>query len=370
MKTITINNQDNSKYDICINNNLLNKDLWQDELSANYNLVIITDSNVASLHAEKLANLLQAEIIIIPAGEIHKTRTQKIYIEDRLQELSAGRDTCIIAVGGGVITDIAGFVAATYCRGVPVVYCPTSLLAMVDASIGGKTAVNTPYGKNMIGAFKTPCKVIIDLTTLKTLDKHNFIYGAAEMIKHALLSGMQATLDINDQIDSVINGDLTTIQPLITTSIKIKQSIVTQDMHDTNIRQCLNLGHTIAHGIEAASNYEIPHGSAVLQGLIVESIIANKLNILCQQDLDLITKLCLRCLKSCSCFAKKDIPNIIRKLHLDKKNINKQPAFVLLESIGKVYCNNTYTTLVDQQTIEYALNACTQNNTKQETLVC
>jgi len=152
-----------------------------------YKTVIVTDDNVKALYADTLKTVSQ-DIISIPPGEQSKTRSVKAKIEDQLFELNCGRDTCLVALGGGVVTDLTGYVAATYCRGVPVVYFPTTLLAMVDAAIGGKNGINTRYGKNLVGTIVQPKAIFADIDCLATLDKAQFSYGMAEVIKHALIA--------------------------------------------------------------------------------------------------------------------------------------------------------------------------------------
>ncbi|MFZ4077534.1 MAG: 3-dehydroquinate synthase, partial [Legionellaceae bacterium] len=156
-------------------------------------LVIITDNNLVDLYANPLQHHLQAQglqvdVLTFPAGDLHKTRETKAYLEDQLFQKQCGRDTCLLALGGGVVTDLVGFIGATYARGIPVIYTPTSLMAMVDASIGGKTGVNTPYGKNSIGTFTQPHAIFMDINTLTTLPEHEWRSGLAEIIKHRLIA--------------------------------------------------------------------------------------------------------------------------------------------------------------------------------------
>ena len=184
---------------------------------------IITDSNVAPLYGSQF----EGELFIFPAGEEHKTRATKEHLENQLFEKGFGRDTCIVALGGGVVNDLAGFLAATYCRGVPLVLIPTTLLAMVDASIGGKNGVNTPFGKNMVGTFYPPQKVIIDTRFLETLPPREFLNGKMEMIKHGLIadSALFASLEGPYNLEKVIFENR-----------RIKEEIVQADEKETGMR--------------------------------------------------------------------------------------------------------------------------------------
>jgi 3-dehydroquinate synthase len=218
--------------------------------------------------------------ILIPlqASEERKTRETCAQIQDQLLQWGLQKRHAIVAVGGGITLDLSGFVASTYLRGVDCYYVPTTLLAMVDAAFGGKTGVNTPFGKNLIGTIYFPKKVLIDLDFLKSLSPTDQLSGIAEMIKYGI------TLD-----PAVIDELL--IDPfhprLIQRCIDIKLSIVRQDTLDRNIRHILNFGHTIGHALEAASHYRIPHGIAVFQGMLIESSLADHF----RSKIDLLNRL-------------------------------------------------------------------------------
>jgi 3-dehydroquinate synthase len=251
-----------------------------------HSYAIVTDENVAphylsTVQAALSSETRQAHIVVIPAGEQHKTREQWASISDALLSRAFGRDTMIVALGGGVIGDLAGFVAATYMRGVPVIQIPTTLLSMVDASVGGKTAVDTPAGKNTVGAFHPPSLVVIDPTTLETLPRRDLISGLAEVIKHGVI-GDASELDAVRSIapDLLGGGKLPMgIAPLIERSVRIKARVVAADERELGLRKILNFGHTIGHGVEAASDYSLLHGEAIAIGMIAEAELAERQSI-------------------------------------------------------------------------------------------
>lgn len=250
-----------------------------------YRYAIIADETVFAHHGEKLRRDFPSDrtlFLTVPPGEREKTREQWARLTDSLLEWGAGRDTTVVAIGGGVVCDLAGFVAATFMRGVPVVQVPTTLLAMVDASVGGKTGVDTMAGKNLVGAFHNPSAVFVDPDVLATLPLPVFRSGLAEMIKHGVLASESYFDALNDSLIELA-GDRAafaeSLPQLIADSIAIKAAVVTKDEREGGIRQTLNFGHTIAHAIEQQAGYDMLHGDAVAIGMIVESEIAVRLGI-------------------------------------------------------------------------------------------
>jgi 3-dehydroquinate synthase len=246
--------------------------------------VLISDRNVAPLFADRVKKGLvsagfRPTLITIPAGEKSKTLEQAGAICDRMIAAGLGRTSCVVGLGGGVVGDISGFVAAIYHRGIPHVQIPTTLLAMVDSSIGGKTGVDTRAGKNLIGAFHEPSLVIDDLDVLKTLPRRQFNQGFAEIIKHAIIADaeMFRILQSWDASSSLASGALA-LQSLIERNIRIKSRIVAQDERDqTGHRALLNFGHTVGHAIERAGNYrQFLHGEAVSLGIVAACAISAK----------------------------------------------------------------------------------------------
>ena len=248
--------------------------------------VIISDSNVAPLYAEPLSRALGGSsnpvpILVVPAGEQSKTRGTWSSLTDTLLAQGFGRDTTIVALGGGVVGDLAGFVAATYMRGVPFIQIPTTLLAMVDASIGGKTGVDTDAGKNLVGAFHQPAAVVIDLRTLTTVEQRHIRAGFAEIIKHGVIADPQYLEKAVAAARAVVQrgGRVDELGDVIRQSIEIKAGIVAKDERESGLRKILNFGHTIGHAMEILDNYAMLHGEAVAIGMAVEARIAERMGV-------------------------------------------------------------------------------------------
>jgi len=216
----------------------------------------------------------------MPAGEMYKTREQWAQLTDELLALGGGRDTTIVALGGGVVGDVAGFVAATYMRGVPVVQVPTTLLAMIDASIGGKTGVDGPEGKNLVGAFHDPAAVAIDPLALASLPAVELRAGSAEAIKHGAVADAGYFDWLAEELPGLLSRPDDDRWPeLIARSVEIKADVVTRDARERGLRKILNFGHTIGHAIEAAAGFRLLHGEAVAIGMTFEAAIAERVGI-------------------------------------------------------------------------------------------
>jgi 3-dehydroquinate synthase len=242
---------------------------------------IITDSNVAPLYASRVRRALGArdEPLIVPAGEAHKTRDTWTRLTDEMFGAGYGRDTTVIALGGGVVGDLAGFVAATFMRGVPYVQVPTSLLAMIDASVGGKTGVDTPAGKNLVGAFHQPAAVIADASVLETLPREHLRAGMAEAIKHGVIADAGYFDWVRGLVSKLDSVDASALEELVARSVAIKADVVRRDEREGGVRKTLNFGHTIGHAIELRSNFELLHGHAVAIGMVYESVIAERIGV-------------------------------------------------------------------------------------------
>lgn len=245
---------------------------------------VITDTTVAALYAERVVAQLPVDrvrVFTIPPGEHEKTRERWNELTDALFAWGAGRDTTVIALGGGVVGDLAGFVAATFMRGVPVVQVPTTLLAMVDASVGGKTAVDTPYGKNLVGAFHNPLAVVMDPEVLATLTPDQVRAGLAEIIKHGIIADAAYFDETLQALPDIVahHGRSAMLEPLIAGSVRIKADVVAEDTREGGLRQILNFGHTIAHAIERELHYQISHGDAVAMGMVAEAHIAEAIGL-------------------------------------------------------------------------------------------
>lgn len=246
---------------------------------------VITDSNVGPIYGSRvLAGFApnSAELFTVHAGEANKTRETWGRLTDDLLSHGFGRDTTVIALGGGMIGDLAGFVAATFMRGVPIVQVPTTLLAMIDASVGGKTGVDTPAGKNLVGVFHQPAIVVADIQVLATLPLENLRTGFAEAIKHGVIADSRYFEFVTEELPVLLapGGRVSdSISRVIVRSIEIKAEIVLSDERERGLRKVLNFGHTIGHAIETLSGYELAHGEAVAIGMALESAVAERAGI-------------------------------------------------------------------------------------------
>lgn len=245
---------------------------------------LISDSQVAKLYGEAIAHQLsgaglQVELITFPAGEWNKTRDTWASLSDRMLAAQLGRDGAVIALGGGVVNDVAGFVAATYLRGVPLVQVPTSLLAMIDSSIGGKTGVDVPAGKNLLGAFHQPRVVVADPELLASLSSVQLAAGLAEAVKHGVIADAEYFAFLEGEYAAIFAKHAPALERLVRRSVEIKAAVVAQDERETGRRAILNFGHTVGHAIEATSKYEVLHGEAVAIGMVYEGRLAESLGI-------------------------------------------------------------------------------------------
>lgn len=243
---------------------------------------VITDTNVGPLYGEPLAEALrelgaEAECLAFAAGEGAKTRDTVADLQDRLIDRGYGRDSWVISVGGGVVGDVAGFVAATLFRGIPYVQVPTTLLAMVDSSVGGKTGVDTPAGKNLVGAFLQPRRVLVDVAVLSSLPREEVAAGLAEVIKYGVV------LDANlfesmegDLLEALLAGSEAALSGIVARCCDLKAMVVAADETEEGYRQILNFGHTVGHAIEVVQGYSVRHGEAVAIGMVIEARLASR----------------------------------------------------------------------------------------------
>jgi 3-dehydroquinate synthase len=347
-----------SRYEIEIGSGLLKR---QSEYLATLGsrFAIITDDQVASLYGNQLLAALaglEAYLFSFPHGEKSKTRSTKDFLEDQLFEKGLGRDTCVIALGGGVVTDIAGYAAATFCRGVPLVMMPTSLLAMADASIGGKTGVNTPYGKNLLGCIYQPKKVVIDPLTLKSLPESEIKNGVVEIIKHGLIADRALFEYLEERSDPFLKLEAKVVEKAIFESVRIKKEIVEQDEKCSGKRNMLNFGHTIGHALEVLTHYQIPHGQAVAIGIVVESYLSMQTGFLPFDSFRRIQDIFARFFIPASLPAHLNPQTILDAMTLDKKSLAGQPRFAIIDEIGSSCSFNAqYCTHVEKALIQEAL---------------
>ena len=268
METIHVNVQ--KSYDVLVGSGLLGQsgELIHEVDSRIQKLFVVSDSNVAPLYLEKLRDVLQSagfEVFsfVFAAGEQNKNLETVGQILGQLAQKAFTRTDAVVALGGGVTTDIAGFAASIFLRGIKVFQIPTSLLAQVDASVGGKTGVDLPQGKNLVGAFWQPSLVIIDTSLLASLSDVLFTEGMAEVIKYAFICDK----NLFEKLQHKVNKSSPELESVVARCVQIKADIVSQDEHDNGLRQLLNFGHTIGHVIEARSNFKVSHGFAVAKGM-------------------------------------------------------------------------------------------------------
>jgi 3-dehydroquinate synthase len=237
------------------------------------------------LYAAKVESQFEpgrVDVLMIPAGESHKTRETWSHLTDQMLSKRYGRDSAVIALGGGVIGDLAGFVAATFMRGIPVVQLPTTLVAMVDASIGGKTAVDTFAGKNLVGVFHPPAAVLIDPQLLATLPLRELRAGFAEVVKHGVIADESYLREVASGAAELLSAHGSTgdrMLSLIVRSVEIKAEVVSRDEREEGLRKVLNFGHTIGHAVEMLSGFSLLHGEAVAIGMVLESRLAERIGL-------------------------------------------------------------------------------------------
>jgi 3-dehydroquinate synthase len=336
-------------YPVVIGNNLapiIAERLFEPDL-VDYQVAIITDENVRAGMAETIRSELaergrRAHVVAFPAGERYKTRQTKATVEDTLIEAGCGRDTCILAVGGGVVTDMAGFVAATLARGVPFINVPTTILAAADASIGGKTGVDTAAATNLIGAFHQPRAVYIDLATWATLPAEQIQSGLAETIKHACLADkdffalLEKVFVDQGRAPEELVGDDELMRQIAQHNTEIKARFVTGDVYESNVRMVLNLGHTFGRALEAAEDYTISHGRAVAIGLMLQAQWGAELGFVTDVDLDRLRRLLESVGLPTALPASTTNEQLVAKMLHDKKTLGGVVRFVFQQGIGDI----------------------------------
>ena len=302
---------------------------------------VITDSKVKDLYAMPICEKMiragyKVDLFVFDAGEKSKTRETKARIEDAMLEKGYRRDCCIVAIGGGVVTDLAGFVAGTYGRGVPFINYATSLLAAADASVGGKTAVDTPLATNLIGLFNQPKKVYIDIATWKTLPKQEVSSGLAETVKHACLASEDMFEFLEENMQYIHEFQSFACEYIAENNCQIKYKVVMQDEREAGLREVLNLGHTVGRAIETVSDYRLLHGEGVSIGLVAQAMLSANYGYMTEEEVERVINL----LKQCG--LPTEIPDyinkeeLVKKLYTDKKVRNGKLRFVLQKGIGDV----------------------------------
>jgi len=325
--------------------------------------VIITDEHVQKLYAGPLVKHLEkngfvAVLFAVPVGE--KSKSMKIYeqVLNKMTQAGVARDWAVIALGGGVPGDLAGFVAATYMRGLEFIQIPTSLLAQVDSSVGGKVGINLDAGKNLLGAFYQPKFVWIDTDFLKTLDGRDVISGLAEVIKYGIIRDPDFFMYCEKQLSSILNLQSSALIHIIALSCTIKAAVVKDDEKEHGVRAILNFGHTIGHAIEACFGYKkIRHGEALLWGMLIEARMAWKLKILPVNDFERIKKILLRVPLKVS-IASISIKDLLPWMKVDKKVVDASIRYILPTAVGTTTIVKDIREDVLQEALSYAVGHC------------
>lgn len=331
-------------YDIEIGYNLEDKlidDIKSGLVGNIKKFAVVTDSIVKDLYAEGILKRLldngyKADLIVFEEGEKSKTRKTKEYVEDTMLSLGYRRDCCIIAVGGGVVTDLAGFVAGTFGRGVPFINYATTLLAAADASVGGKTAVDTPLATNLIGLFNQPEKVYLDIATWKTLPSEQIASGLAETIKHACLADASFFDFLEANVDKIFANDEEACKHIAEVNCRVKYEVVMKDERESGLREVLNLGHTVGRAIETVSDYELLHGQSVAIGLVAQAVMGQKLGYCSTEDVKRLESLLIAAKLPTRIPSYIDREALVKKLYTDKKVKDGKLRFVFQRGIGNV----------------------------------
>ncbi|MGH8233501.1 MAG: 3-dehydroquinate synthase [Rhodanobacteraceae bacterium] len=331
------------RYPILIGSGLLDDATgWRDAIRGIHAL-IVSDSNVAPLYAQRLCATLTAEAqplaistLVLPIGEEHKNLEAVAQVLDALAQLGATRDACVLALGGGVVGDIAGFAAACWMRGIDFVQVPTTLLAMVDSSVGGKTGVDHPAGKNLIGAFHQPCEVIADLDTLTTLPERELRAGLAEVIKTACICDADFFVWLETHVDALLARDTDALTHAITRCCRFKAAVVERDERESGERALLNFGHTFGHALEAEAGYgTLLHGEAVAIGMVLAARISMHLGMADTTDVQRLAALLTQCGLPTTPPVGLAHEALLARMQLDKKNRAGSLRLILWRGIGR-----------------------------------
>ncbi|MFH1194178.1 MAG: 3-dehydroquinate synthase [bacterium] len=304
------------------------------------NALFVIDENVVGFHTKVLEKMDRTEFkkvstLVIKATEPLKSRLTLEKIYKKLLDENFGRDSIIVAIGGGITGDISGYAAATFMRGIQYIQIPTTLLAAVDSSVGGKTGINFSNTKNIIGAFKQPEFVLIDTDFFQTLPRREIICGIGEVMKYAYLTDKKLFDFISNELDDLIGLKEKVVENVIIETVKFKGAVVEADEKETGLRKILNLGHTFAHAVEVDQKYKIKHGEAVVVGLACSLFLSRKLNLFTNQRLNEFLALPLQ-LKKKIRIKKYDLAKMIDTMSRDKKNRDNKIKFVLVKDIAQI----------------------------------
>jgi 3-dehydroquinate synthase len=360
MKKIKVNldKKSSASHEICIGYDILDRMvLVIAKILPALHHIIITDSHVSALYGEALLDKLRkmglkADLIEFPAGEGSKNINTTLVIVEKLLKLGADRKSALLALGGGVVGDMTGFIASMYMRSLPYVQIPTSLVAQVDSSIGGKTAIDLPEGKNLLGTFYQPKGVFIDVKFLDTLPEKEFNNGLAEVIKCGIIDDAKLFQYLEDHIQDVKQQDHEILEKIIEDSCRVKKGIVEIDEKEQGLRRILNFGHTIGHAIEAESHYTMSHGNAVFLGMLAAVRISGRLYDLPDEDQKRILRLIDAVGLPCRIPQAITTDGILSRLKADKKKEGDTIHFVLLKKIGMPFINGGVPESILRETLE------------------
>lgn len=359
MKTLTVDLADRS-YPIFIGQSLIsNPDLFTPYIKGKQ-VMIVTNTTVAPLYLEQVkSSLSQFDVdeVILPDGEQYKNLATLNLIFDALLSKHHNRTTTLIALGGGVVGDMTGFAASCYQRGVDFIQVPTTLLSQVDSSVGGKTAVNHPMGKNMIGAFYQPKAVIADIDVLNTLPLRELSAGIAEVVKYGLICNSTFYQWLRDNMMSLVAYDADTLATAVELSCLDKAAVVAEDEKEGGIRAILNLGHTFGHAIETNQGYGVwLHGEAVAAGMVMAADMSWRLGYITQNDVKILQDLLMQANLPCVPPKEMSIQHFIDLMQVDKKVLDGKLRLVLLEKIGKAVVTSDFS----MDTLHNTLSAGTE----------
>jgi len=305
-----------------------------DDVRAPVRRFIVSTPPVWQLHGDAVAGITNEDPILLPDGERHKNVATVLRIYDALIRASADRATCLIALGGGVVGDVVGFAAATYLRGVPVVQVPTTLLAQVDSAIGGKTGVNHPLGKNLIGSYHQPLAVLVDPLLLGTLPRREFRAGLYEAIKYGVIASRRLFERIREDLPKLFARDPAALVPMIAECCRIKADVVAEDEREAGPRRALNFGHTGGHALEAVTKYRrFRHGEAVAYGMLVAAELGVRRGTFTLGDRAAVAALIAK-MGPLPPIADLPVSDLLQAIARDKKVVGGRLHFVLPASIG------------------------------------
>lgn len=304
------------------------------------NALFVIDENVFTLHQNIFENIEQSgykkiSTLIIKVSEPLKSRITLEKIYKKLLDEGFGRDSVLIAVGGGIVGDIAGYAAATFMRGIQFIQIPTTLLAAVDSSVGGKTGINYFDTKNIIGAFKQPALVLIDTNFFGTLPQREIVCGLGEIVKYAFLTNRKFYEFVTNNLEKLIRLDQRILESILLECVRFKGAVVEADEKESGLRKILNFGHTFAHAVEVDQKYKLKHGEAVIVGVVCALFLSLKLNLISAEQLDEFLTLPCK-MKDWIKIKKYDVEKMLGTMSRDKKNRDNKIKFVLIKDIGQI----------------------------------